>query len=114
MFASTVWVRIANWCNLHCHDISSCKKLLLSASLGERKVRVTDARIICLATLWEVWRARNSLLFDSRDCNPSEVAEKAIRSVWWWFKNAGRIKADHNFDTWSLHPVEYLTYVLGW
>jgi hypothetical protein len=66
---------------------SLCPGHLLSfKSLFPNKKNSLSGLLIWLAVIWEIWLARNNIIFPNKPFVVEEVFEASCRRYWEWFK----------------------------
>jgi hypothetical protein len=102
--ATKVWLEIAAWLQIPFsfpHSLFPVFYWLLSA--GNPKA-AKGRLMICCATVWQIWRYRNAVLFDSNRGDVSELVEAVKVASWkWWL---ARSKNSHClYYEWKAEPT---------
>ncbi|XP_018488051.2 uncharacterized protein LOC108858662 [Raphanus sativus] len=83
-FAKEVWSHIPLKHSVHPADISEFRSLLVnhrsSICLPPTGIRVPILPWVC----WQLWNARNRLIFEDKACNPRDTATKILSSALEW------------------------------
>jgi hypothetical protein len=101
--ARTVWKEIFTWLKVQFslpHNLFSLLYCLLCAG----DPRAYKGRLmICCATVWQIWRYRNSILFDNNRGTVLDLIEAVKVASWkWWL---ARSKNAHClFYEWRMEP----------
>jgi hypothetical protein len=84
--ATRVWMEISAWLNVPFslpHSLFSIFYWLLCT--GNPKTH-KGRLMICCATVWQIWRFRNSVLFENGRGSVSELVEAVKVASWkWWY-----------------------------
>jgi hypothetical protein len=87
--ALLVWIEIFNWLDVPFglpHNLFSLFHCLMEA--GSYKMR-RGMTMIASAVVWNLWKCRNSLLFDNGSGTIAELVEAVKISSWkWWMSRA--------------------------
>jgi hypothetical protein len=89
--AMLVWIEIFNWLDIPFslpQNLFSLFHCLLMAGTGSVKIRLGMC-MIGSAVVWNLWRCRNSLLFDNGSGTVADIVEAIKVSSWkWWMSRA--------------------------
>jgi hypothetical protein len=80
--AMLVWMEIFHWLDVpFClpHNLSSIYLCLMES--GSKKIK-HGMIMVCVAVVWNLWRCRNSLLFDNGNGSVAELVEAIKVSSW--------------------------------
>jgi hypothetical protein len=106
--AMKIWSSIFNWLGVEIvipHTISSLFEILRGVA---RNVKVRKGYLmIWHATLWSIWKARNSAIFSAGNFLPNAIVEDIKVLSWKW--SLGRLRISPClFYEWSWDPGAYL------
>ncbi|KAM0064119.1 putative reverse transcriptase zinc-binding domain-containing protein [Helianthus debilis subsp. tardiflorus] len=100
-----VWKKVCCWCRIpsvlaeNMRDLLNSHKLLMMSKLKKKVIQT-----ILLATCWELWKARNALIF--------QVIEKIFGETqmvsFMWIKNRAK-KSNLVWRNWASFDIDYLS-----
>jgi hypothetical protein len=101
--AVLVWMEIFFWLDIPFglpHNLFSILHCLLEA--GNSKIR-NGMIMICTAVVWQLWRCRNSIIFDNGMRTVTELVDAVKISSWkWWVSRSN--SAQCLFYEWCAEP----------
>ena len=74
------------------------------------KVRQSIMHLIWYATVWEIWKERNSRIFNGKECSTYQIVDKIKSLSFLWLK-AKLANHSFNYHVWWLSPFTMLTSV---
>jgi len=78
-----------------------------SDSGGIVKKRRSISQVIWFATVWEIWKERNNMLFDNKECSVFQVIDKIKSLAFRWLK-ANFATLPFNYHGWWLSLLTML------
>ncbi|KAJ0494156.1 hypothetical protein HanIR_Chr12g0594221 [Helianthus annuus] len=94
--ATLVWQKVCNWCKIPVGRFGNINELLnshLILNLSKFKTKVLQTIIV--ATCWEIWRARNALIFSGERARIEKIFGDLQLVSFTWVKNRGK---RHNME----------------
>ncbi|XP_076952132.1 uncharacterized protein LOC143625763 [Bidens hawaiensis] len=90
-FAQMVWSVITSWCKVPSIYAFSVKDLLeLHKYTFFPKRKAKAFYVVCLTTIWCIWRARNVLVFEGKSVSLNNVMGEIKTLSFLWVKNRGK------------------------
>ncbi|XP_071709230.1 uncharacterized protein [Rutidosis leptorrhynchoides] len=103
-----IWSKVAQWTNISLPSWSSLANLWAWIdSVPIRKNRRLIVTIIIYATLWNIWRLRNSIIFEDTKFRKSHVIDSIVVSSFNWIY-ARFSKSSCNWNQWLQYPLHSL------
>jgi len=64
-------------------------------------------QVLWFATMWEIWKERNNMIFNAKECSILQVVDKIKALFFMWLK-AKFVSLPFNFHGWWLNPLAIL------
>jgi hypothetical protein len=74
---------------------------------GPGKTRQSILQVIWFATVWEIWKERNNIIFTDKACSVNQVTDKIKLLTFMWLK-AKFASLPFNYHGWWLSPFTML------
>jgi len=105
-----VWHFIHNWLGV-CSVLPNvpADHFIQFGSVGGNcsRVRMSILHLIWFATVWEIWKERNNMLFNDKECSTSQIVDKIKLLIFMWLK-AKFATLSFNYHAWWLSPFTML------
>lgn len=106
----SVWMKCYNWWHLASANSSSLKSHF-SQHMGMMvdKVLTKPWKLLWFLIVYQIWKHRNALVFQSKPLDPDEIFDQVKLHSWSWLKHRYR-GASFNFAEWCLDPNSCITF----
>ncbi|XP_076907600.1 uncharacterized protein LOC143564109 [Bidens hawaiensis] len=90
-FAQSLWSVISSWCkvpSIYAFSVKDLLELHRYTRFPEKKAKAFN--VVCLTTIWCIWSARNTLVFEGKPVNLNNVVGEIKALSFLWVKNRRR------------------------
>jgi hypothetical protein len=105
-FSKGVWNQIANWVGKTIVTGTALwNHFLVFGNMVRLKKGDRVSRLIWLATMWNIWRHRNNVIFNGAIPDAINLLNDIKYVAWFWLSNRWGRNSNFSFMSWCLDPL---------
>lgn len=108
-FFGSVWFHIFRWLGVDVvMPFEAADHFIQFSSVGGiARTRCSILQVIMFATVWEIWKERNNMLFNDKVCSVVQIVDKIMSQTFMWLKGK-YASLPFNYHGWWLSPFTML------
>ncbi|GKA61897.1 RNA-directed DNA polymerase, eukaryota [Tanacetum coccineum] len=107
--ATTVWIRVFNWLDLHPPSIPNLRGLytwLDDLHMSSNKKAILE--VVCGVVLWSLWNFRNETIFGINQPKRSILFDKIVEFSFRWYSTRNKLSSI-SWNNWIQNPLEFFS-----